>query len=212
MKLRLPIDIQSRLDDDFAWRVREIAHLKYTARNAALQRKSAAVRATLPLLYAHWEGFVKFAAEAMLNYVLHQRHSFSELKPQFAAHGMKRQLALLTDSRKHAMRAEAVSFILSKSSNRASFDWRAAISTESNLSSAVFENIAAAIALPTTHYEPRYNFIDLTLLDRRNRIAHGEWIDLKTDGLITIADDVIGLMRKFKTDIETAVSAKSYLL
>lgn len=210
-KLRTETELQSALDGDYAWRVKEIDQAKQQAREAEGARRRMAVRAGLPLVYAHWEGFVKNASENALNFVSSQRRVYRDLLPCFVAHGLKRQLATVVSSSSHSRRAEAVEFLLSKLSTRASLSWRGAISTQSNLSSTVFAEIAAALAIDATRYEARYNFIDESLLKRRNRIAHGEYLDLDPDGFIEVANNVLTLMRDFKTDIENMAVTQGYL-
>lgn len=211
MKLRHITDLQSYLDKEFAWRIREINYVKDRARLAADAYHQTAVRAGLPLVYAHWEGFTKRAAEALLNFVGCQRHSYEELKPCFIAHGLGAHLETLTTSHKHSKRAAAVEFIQGEMKSRARVPWKGVVSTQANLSSAVFSEIAAALGISTDSYESRYNFIDKSLLSRRNIIAHGERLDLDVSGLRDVAEETIRLLRQFKTDIENLVSERGYL-
>src|SRR5258708_7223682 len=95
--------------------------------------------------------------------------------------------------------------------NRAEIPVKWAIDTESNLKARVFEEIADSIGIGANAYESRFNLIDESLVARRNRIAHGEYLDLDSDGWRTLADDVIALMRHFKTDIENAASLSRFL-
>lgn len=95
--------------------------------------------------------------------------------------------------------------------NRAEIQVRSAIDTESNLKAHVFEQIAASIGINLNAYESRFNLIDESLVARRNRIAHGEYLDIDSNGWRTLADDVIALMRNFKTDIENAASLSRFL-
>lgn len=85
-----------------------------------------------------------------------------------------------------------------------------AIRTESNLSSAVFENICNSVGIDHKLYETKYNLIDESLLNRRNRIAHGEYVGLTADDYRNLADEVITLLRNFKTDIENAATLGKY--
>ena len=87
-----------------------------------------------------------------------------------------------------------------------------AIRTESNLSSTVFENIAMSIGVAFAPYAPFANLIDKSLLDRRNRIAHGEYLEVDEAGYSALADEVIKLLRMYKTDIENLASTGAYRL
>jgi hypothetical protein len=81
-----------------------------------------------------------------------------------------------------------------------------AINTESNLSSKVFDNILTSVGFSSSSYEARYNLIDQSLLERRNKIAHGEFLDINADEWRTLADEVVSIMNNYKTDIENSAS------
>jgi len=86
-----------------------------------------------------------------------------------------------------------------------------AIDTESNLSSSVFENIALSIGIDPEPFKAKNNLIDESLLERRNTIAHGEYADLAPNDYRSLADEVIALMRDYKTAIENAAVQDKYL-
>jgi len=177
MKLRTLNDLQDLLDRDFAWRLKEIADMKLAARRACGLTQDTVIRAGVPLLYAHWEGFVKSAAEAYICYVSCQRLRYDEMASPFIVFGAKRHLQDLSDARRAAVNIAAVDFFMTRLSERARLSLSSAVNTEANLSSRTFENIVFSIGISPVTYEARYNFIDTSLLKRRNRIAHGEYLD-----------------------------------
>ena len=79
-----------------------------------------------------------------------------------------------------------------------------------NLNYDAFKEIAEFLGIITTPYETKRHFIDEALLRKRNKIAHGERLDVDVDAVETAFGEVNGLMRSFKTDIENSVSAKDY--
>jgi hypothetical protein len=209
-KLRTVNDLQDLLDMEFAWRLKEIADMKRAVRGSTGLSQDTLIRAGIPLFYAHWEGFVKATAEAYIRFVSLQRLRYSELTSAFVVFGVKRHLQSLAESRKAKVNIAAADFFATKFSERAQLSFASAIDTEANLSSGVFENIVLSVGISPTAYEARYNFIDTRLLDRRNRIAHGEYLDLDATSFRDLADGVIALLRDFKTDVETAASSGSY--
>jgi MAE_28990/MAE_18760-like HEPN len=211
MRLRTVVDLQTYLDCDFAWRVREIDYTKTIVQRASGNAQITVARAGLALLYAHWEGFVKSASEALLNFVLYRKHKYRQLRPCFIAHGLGRHLDLLVESHKHHRRFESIQFVVEKLDEEAKFPWKDVIRTQGNLSSEVFQSVVAAIAIDPTKYESRYNWMDRVLLARRNRIAHGEQMEFSASEFPTLADDTLVLLRWFKTDIENSVAIKSYM-
>lgn len=210
-KIRTVNQLQNKLDDEFAWRLKEIADLKSAVQQQRTITEKTLVRAGIALLYAHWEGFIRSSAEAYLNYVDDQGAKLDELTDCFVALGFKKRLGQLEGTGKLATRIAAVDFFRTAMDKRAELKTKTAIDAKSNLNSEVFQEIAKTIGLDTIGYEKRFNLIDESLLARRNRIAHGEYLDIGIDAWRGLADDVLALMRQFKTDIENAASLARFL-
>lgn len=210
-KIRTISQLQDCLDTEFGWRLQEIAYLKRIVKaNNEIISKKTAVRASIPLLYGHWEGFVKNAATHYLEFVNGQMLAYKDLKSCFVVFGLKGKINELTASRKSETSIALLDFIRGEMQKRAKLRIESAIRTEFNLSSEVFSNIACSIGLDLAKYEARFNLIDESLLGRRNYIAHGQYLDIEPDGFRDLADETIYLLRTFKTDIENAVTLKSY--
>jgi len=209
-KLRSLDMLQDFLDREFSWRIKEIANLKITVRSTKGSSKDTLIRAMVPLLYAHWEGFVKSSSEGYLNFVTSQRLSYDQLASCFMVFGIKKKLNELTHSKNAKLSIATVDFIINELGNRAELKTDSAINTKSNLNSKVFENIAVSIGIDTSWYETRYNLIDVSLLKRRNEIAHGNYLDLEVADCFKLADEVLTIIRNYKSDIENAAALKQY--
>lgn len=112
--------LQDYLDREFAWRLKEIADLKIAVRQSESLRRKTVIRAAIPLLYAHWEGFVKKASTGYLDFVDYQGHKYQELTSCFIVIGLKASLNEVLDSKRSHTNISAVEFILdglSKSTN-----------------------------------------------------------------------------------------------
>ena len=72
------------LDQDFAWRLQEIASIRKAIRNASGRNQATLLRAAVPLLYAHWEGFVKTAAFRYAAYISGLGITFREARKSFS--------------------------------------------------------------------------------------------------------------------------------
>lgn len=208
-KIRTLAQLQEALDAEMGWRIKEISAFKLATKTDGINR-NAFIRAGVALVYSHWEGFIKAASEAYLNFVDNQGHMYRDLKSCFAVFGLKGKLALLGDSRQAKSSIEAFDFVLSELGKRARMSMSSAIDTESNLTSKVFANIASSLDIATVGYETKYNLIDESLVQRRNKIAHGEYLDLKVDDFRTLADEVLQMMRNYKTDLQNAASMATY--
>lgn len=207
--IRTLANLQDALDREMGWRLKEIGAFG-VASKANSQSARFFIRAGVALLYAHWEGFVKSASEYYLSFVESQGHTYQELRSCFAIFGLKAKLDLLSSSRRALANIAAFDFVAMELNQRARLTMSSAIDTESNLSSSVFSNIAASLALDVTQYATKFNLIDESLVARRNRIAHGEYIDLSGREFGELVDEVTTLMRGYKTDIENAASLKNY--
>jgi hypothetical protein len=84
------------------------------------------------------------------------------------------------------------------------------INTKSNLSSEVMDEILSIIGIDKNCYQTKSNFIDESLLARRNSIAHGEYLDLNSESYKGVSDTVVSLLRQFKNDIENNASQALY--
>src|SRR5690606_4913035 len=79
MKLRTASSAQDKIDEEFAWRLKEIADLKLQTSLSLGDRRKTIIRSGVPLLYAHWEGFVKASAQHFINFVSNQSIAYREL-------------------------------------------------------------------------------------------------------------------------------------
>jgi len=208
-RIRTVTQLQEALDADMGWRIKEVSAFKLASKTEGGDRK-VFVRAGVALVYAHWEGFIKTASEAYLDFVDNQGHMYRELKSCFAIFGLKGRLALLSESRQAKPNIEAFDFVLGQLDTRARMRMSSAIDRESNLTSKVFANIAASLDIATTGYETKFNLIDESLVRRRNKVAHGDYLDLDPADFRTLADDVLQMMRDYKTDLQNAASLATY--
>lgn len=203
--------LQEALDQERAWRVKEVSALTISVKKTrGLGTQKTLIRSAIPLLYAHWEGFIKNAAKLYLQHIEFQQLNYSNLKTCFIVLGFKSRLTSLTESKKSKINNESVDFLLAELGTVARLHIDSAINTESNLKSHVLENIAHTLGIDTKKYEPHYNFIDESLLKRRNTIAHGEYLDIDDNAFEDIKNTTLKLMDWFKTDIENSAATKSY--
>lgn len=209
-KIRTTGQLQEILDKEFSWRLKEIASLKIVVKTSDKLSKKTAVRAAIPLLYGHWEGFIKNSSTYYLEFVNGQSLTYKELKSCFVVFGVKRKINDLISSKNSNVSISTLEFLRDELNERAKLKIESAIRTEFNLSSKVFDNIAKSIGISTQAYEARYNLIDESLLSRRNHIAHGEYLDVDSEGFRDLADEILFLLRSYKTDIENAVSLEDY--
>lgn len=209
-KIRTINQLQNLLDQELSWRFKEIASLKLLVRRSEKLSSSTAVRAAIPLLYGLWEGFIKNSATFYLRFVNGQSLKYSELASCFVVFGVKKKINDVKSSMVSETSIAAVEFLMNELNQTAVMKIDSAIRAEFNLGSKVFANILRSIGFGTEGYEARFNLIDESLLKRRNYIAHGEYIDVEAEGFRELADEILSMLRWFKTDIENAASLEQY--
>lgn len=209
-KIRTEAQLQEILDHEFSWRLKEIHDVRTVVRKEGSSAQRTFTRAGVALLYAHWEGFVKASAEAYVNYLSCKGLKYSELQPCLVALGMKRHLHTLAESTRSGAATSALEIILAEMDKPASLPMKGATDTESNLSSAVFINIAGWIGIDPKRYSTKFHLLDDRLLKRRNGVAHGQYVGLDSGDFSGLVDQVLEVMRWFKTDIENALATSAF--
>lgn len=201
--------LQDALDREMSWRLKEVKAFSVASKANGPERRYF-VRAGVALLYAHWEGFIKTASELYLSFVGNRGLKYSELKSCFSVFGLKSKLQTLAVSRQALANVDAFDFILSELGKTARLQLGSAINTESNLTSKVFSNIATSLDIDLASYSSRFNLIDESLVHRRNRIAHGEFLDIGGKEFGELLNDILQIMREYKTDLQNAASTAAY--
>lgn len=201
-KIRTSTEFIDRLDEAFSWRLKEIADIKTTAIANSSLAQPTVIRAGIPLIYAHWEGFVKESSQLYLTFVASQRLRYDELASCFVVFGVKKHLSTLSNSKDPEANISVVNFFRQQLTSRSDLNLSTAIDTKSNLKSEVFSDIAKSLGITLSFYEPYFKLIDESLLARRNKIAHGEFLDIDKNQFRDLADEIIKLLRQYKTDLE----------
>ena len=211
-KIRSLHILQEALDRELGWRIHELSFLRRQITGAKDSAQPAYIRAGISMLYAHWEGFIKASASYYLEYVSFKKTKFSAAADTFAYLSVKRDIDKLSKTRDHSFGLKVYRELLKKVFSDEPLYFSTDIDTGSNLNSKRFLSILSATGISETKYEPYFNLLDEVLLARRNEIAHGQFLPVERDSFLETYDDMIMLMRWFKTDVENCASTDSYLL
>jgi len=84
--------LSDKVIGEFSWRRKELTLLKNKIPNTKNSFQTAMIRATLPLLYAHWEGFVKLSLSYYLEFISGKGLKNNELKTQFLALSLQNKI------------------------------------------------------------------------------------------------------------------------
>ena len=208
-QLRTAEEFTAFITSDLTWRIREISDIRSTAATASLPR--AILRASVPLMYAHWEGHVSVVSRAYLDFLALRRLRYSNLKQSFRLNAFFTTIRRMTQAR--ASYLEQVAFLSnvvdSGESQLRTVDGDI-LSTRSNLNSAVLQDLCCFLSLDIAQFESDFDFLDKILLYRRNNIAHGQFIEIDIDTLRDMSERVIEMMRKFNNLVDNEVNLQGY--
>lgn len=202
-------DLASQLTQDITWRIREISDLKSTVQIADITARPAILRAMMAMMYAHWEGHVRFCAQKYLQHVALRKLLFAVLDRQFLkGHFLPKLNSISQKSDRE--KGELIDGILDSQLDRFSRVNDDLVNTKSNLSHRVLGEICRVCGIEIKHFEGQDIFIDLILLKRRNAIAHGEETFIQLTEVDGLADQTIALMRTFSNQIQMVAYLERY--
>ncbi|RYX80502.1 hypothetical protein EON83_28310 [bacterium] len=202
--------LTSRLQDDKTWRIRELSELVRACQDATGTRQEALLRAAIPVLYAHWEGYFVVAANLYLGFVSEKRINLSQLKEEFWAISVRKRYK----SSQVASERNFSRFLISvrgepdRTFKRGNFD---RINGQSNLNCEVLDFCLSCIAINGSPFDGYRDFIDKELVDRRNHVAHGASLRFEPNTISGYRDNVVDLLRIVHNEIENAANAAGYL-
>ncbi len=200
-----------KIDDDLIWRKKELSQMKSLISQAVPAQRDPLIRASICLLYAHWEGFIKCAATNYLSYVCNQGKKASELKPNFVAIKFLSHLHEAAKSAKPSTLGDIVGFISEKWDTRLRINYKNSIHTHSNLSSTILKEILWTIGLDMAPFETKFHLIDTSLVNRRNHIAHGDFLDIKVDEYNELHENTMALIETFRTELQNSITFDTHL-
>ncbi|NET59997.1 MAG: hypothetical protein F6K47_28770 [Symploca sp. SIO2E6] len=212
MNIRTAEQLSDKLSSDLFWRKRELTEVKslVASKTVSEQRHRALIRSGVCILYSHWEGFVKLAANSYLEYVRLQRLTYRELSTNFLALAMKQRLNEAKDTNKPSLYIPVCHFFLSELDQRCSLP-KDMISTASNLSSEILKEITDLLGIDFSHYSTKSVLIDTKLLKTRNEIAHGNYLIFDREEYMELHEEVIKMLDLFRNQVENAAIRQEYL-
>lgn len=162
----------TQMSADLDWREGELATIKLLLLSAARSdiQKQVLLRAAWALLYAHFEGYVKFCLTVFYDEVAKKKIPRSELPPSTLAFCLSEWIKQLRQQSKMQVVDQVKLYHTDLAGTSADFP---EVDTKSNLWPVVLKELleSADISLPSINLHERKLS---TLVARRNSIAHGE--------------------------------------
>jgi len=204
-------DFSKQITEDRSWRLKEISDLKNAIIRADENLRRVLLRALITICYAHWDGYVRFAARKYLEHVALRKFQYGELDRQFLRNYFLPRLAALSNSRTSiAERCALVDEILGSCNRRFSRVNEDLVNTRANLNFDMFTDICLVCGVPTEPFVDKATFIDILLLKRRNAIAHGEDTFVAMGDLDGLTNETVAIVRAFGDALENHVYLKDY--
>lgn len=196
------------IDSDFSWRRKELKIIKDQIPESSSPKQNAALRFSVPILYAHWEGFAKKACELYLEFVAHKFLKHQELQPQFVALSLSNKLGGL-EIKNIEEKTKTIELLMKEIDKNSNILTKNVIQTRSNLKYHVFKEILFVIGLDEKKFAHFKSLIN-DLVDARNNIAHGDYLKVELATYKVMHEDVQSLMSILKTEIENAALTENY--
>lgn len=200
--------IADSIDRELSWRKKELKVFKDTIPTQSSPKQDALLRCSIPIIYAHWEGFVKRSCELYLEYVSNRNDILKNLKPQFIAIALRNAIQA-QEIKKISERTKAVQYIIDNLESSTKLPTKNVIATKSNLKYEVFEDICHLLCIRTDEFSKKKELID-NLVDTRNTIAHGNYDKISYKLFCEFYNDVIILLETLRTEIENAVAMDNH--
>jgi len=207
MKIRSKTELQEKVNADIAQRKLEIINLKGLLHKAKNKNETLLAKCLVVLSYSHWEGFVKNASRFYMMYIKSKGLSQHQYSQPLRSSLFYRHIMRKSDS--------AINKILLTENclyNNMDFeiDVNDLCDTESNLNFDTLKKILFNVGIRSTEFDTKEIFINERIVGDRNKFAHGELQPYTKKEACDIADEVIKLVDKYKTEIENAIATDSY--
>lgn len=204
-------DFSDQLDSELIWRRQELSDLKSTIKTSDYLTKKVLLKSLITMLYAHWEGFVRFSANKYFEYISRKKIKFIALEEQFYINKFLNRLDSLYLSKSNIHdRCEIIRDILHSKENRFTYINPNLVDTKSNLNTDVIIDLCVICGIDFSYFEDKRSFIDIIILKRRNSIAHGQYEEVSETEISDLISEMLALMSEFRNLIENKIYLKSY--
>ena len=180
-KDKLLFKFENEMSKILEWRKRELFEMQLQVLDSeGSEREMMNLRAGYLLLYAHWEGCIKKYSKAYVRYINSQHILYSDINNMLLASALKSDIQKLSDAHAvdtHLKFVERIFILFGSNEHVRLFPEKiykelivdiedGLIRTESNLSYKLLQDILKRLGIWEEH-----------LVERRNKIAHGEKIE-----------------------------------
>lgn len=203
------------LENERDWRIKEFTIIKrlYTEIKSKDNEDElkAYTRMTIPIIYAHWEGFCISTFKCVLKFINNENLNHNSLTNNLFTYANKSTYDRLKGKQSFEQRCQfSQEFLESLSAGRIQLDTR--INTKSNLNFETFEEVCNIMGIDINPFK-QYN-VDLTrMVNIRNAIAHGEnSFMFEIDQIVKYMELVTNLMDTLLVEQFNFINEKKYMI
>ncbi|MFL0200884.1 MAE_28990/MAE_18760 family HEPN-like nuclease [Exiguobacterium acetylicum] len=216
--------LQEKLDRSASFRKREITNLSLQIQSVEGEVQKSILRASILIMYAHFEGFSKEAIKLFIKHLNSQNIVVSSMEHHWQTLFHTKKILLIKSSSKKQKFNELLEDILIENGEHffVNEDAKDIVSSGSNLNFEMLEDLLFIIGAKPDQFELYYDeessfihtkkeFIDRELLGRRNAIAHGEGIPVLIREFEEVKKFVISYIDSLKDFILRTSQERSYI-
>lgn len=202
----------NQLEDDLSWREAELGSLKTQVAMAPKMstQQTALLRAMWAMLYAHFEGFCKFAWDTYLDALASLSIKRKVFRPEICQFSMTKEFKILNGD----LSAGAIFLFCEKTFNELlekDIEFKVGLETDSNLWPNLFKENIEKICISCASIESEKVFIK-SLVARRNDIAHGKKLIIDSlDEYQKYENSALLVMHDLAINIVDSLEKRTYL-
>lgn len=204
-------DTLLEIELDQEWRILEFENIKLICDSLGKDELIQIIlKYTIPMIYAHWEGYVVTSLRKVNKYLNALRYTSNEFNINLLTLSYERNLKALEKSLAYKSKLSNLDIIINKLTVDVSFEEK--IDVKSNLKYKVLEDLCFKFNLNIDNFKEYENKLE-RLMRIRNGIAHGEtaYKFNKFEEIKEYIDLLLSLMNQFNSEINTFLTKEKYL-
>lgn len=209
--------LEKDINKDLSWRRQEFTEFHFLLQDGEVSsyRKEVMLKASIALLYSHWEGHVKYSARKYIEYISEQKLPVGDLTENFKQIFLPAYFYDKTLNLQKIQSQQMLHDFFNQNETLFKVDSEKTISTKSNLNSDVTTEILMQLGFDATLFDAHKTFIDEQLLASRNAISHGDKTSISRHNLNNIYEQIkkhlLNMIETFDNHILDSASNKLYL-